>query len=325
MKIAFFGTFGVTDDIRLKNPMNMLNAKKDYEVDFGYYAQWEDYDTDTYDAFVLSRPPIEAVDIIDKIKSAGKRLIVDIDDDFFTIPVNNPAYKYLGKGNPNYLDKLVDMMGQADVLVVASEYMKENYKQYNDNIVLIPNGWSKTNNFWGKRYRIDNKFNFGWCGTTTHRIDFRIILPVLIEYFSSRQDTRIIIGADPDIYNMLKDVPEHSKLFLPALPYSHYPLMLARFDAMLVPLVDDEFNRYKSDIKMVDSAVAGIPWIASPLPQYTGWKVGGHIAKNDATEWIKYMDLVMDNGIEYYAKESKAKGESREAEQLFPLWEQILL
>lgn len=52
------------------------------------------------------------------------------------------------------------------------------------------------------------------------------------------------------------------------VPIDEYPSLMAGLDIGLVPLRDAPFNRAKSWIKGIEYAAAGIPFVASDLPEY---------------------------------------------------------
>ena len=68
------------------------------------------------------------------------------------------------------------------------------------------------------------------------------------------------------------------------------------FDVGVVPLVDIPFNHAKSNIKGLEYAVAGIPFVASPLPEYVllAEEYGvGRLAKT-ARDWQRHLKALLD-------------------------------
>jgi len=52
------------------------------------------------------------------------------------------------------------------------------------------------------------------------------------------------------------------------LPLEQYPIEVARLTVGIVPLADHAFNRAKSWITPLTMAAVGVPYVASPLPEY---------------------------------------------------------
>lgn len=58
--------------------------------------------------------------------------------------------------------------------------------------------------------------------------------------------------------------------FHPACGYGEYLALLAKADAVLLPLADDPFNRCKSAVRVIDAFAAARPVIASPVGEAAG-------------------------------------------------------
>jgi len=309
--IAFYGDLGVSDEIRLGIPSRFLEVNG-HTIEHGHYIQWEETDPDSFDIIYLSRPYLDAVDIVKEIVKSNAKLVIDMDDDFFSIPEEHPAYTGLGAGNKEYHQLLLEMIAQADAIVTASTMLHNKYKELNSSAlhVHIPNGFDDQNELWGRKIIRDHKLNLGWCGTITHRKDVHLMLKPLLKVLRANEDVRIVIGGDYDIYRLFKNIPEKQKQFIPMVPYSIYPYMLAHMDVLLVPLVDNEFNSYKSDIKLVEAGAMEIPWCASPLPQYVDWgEVGGYLIEDE--EWSKAFESIIHHDKQYSVRFPENKSEER--------------
>jgi glycosyltransferase involved in cell wall biosynthesis/predicted HAD superfamily hydrolase len=103
-------------------------------------------------------------------------------------------------------------------------------------------------------------------GTYSHKEDFELIEQVLYEFLISHsQVTLSVLGA-----------AQVSERILALANVSNYPLMdytamldfIAQHDLMLVPLVDDEFNRAKSSVKFVECSAVGVPVLASKVGEF---------------------------------------------------------
>lgn len=243
------------------------------------------------DIIVVSRPQMELCPMLLQWMQAGKKVIIDMDDDFMAIPQTNPAYPVIGAGRPGYIKILQEVISKATKLTVA---VPELATRYNRDAILIRNCWDEENELWGFTHRDDNIVNIGWVGTTTHFEDFQLVKDALIAVLAERPQTRVVIGLDIDIYNLFAAVPEKQKLFLPGMSYNEYPSFYKYIDIALVPLLDNYFNRAKSEIKLIEAGAAGKPWIASPLPFYTEWGAGGVFATT-FEEWKEKLLVLIDN------------------------------
>jgi glycosyltransferase involved in cell wall biosynthesis len=324
-KILFIGEGVVSDDVRLKLPGNEMAALGLADVDFmTIHNQEEDTKKiigirDEPDILVFSRP--HALWVMQKCKGIGKPMIVDMDDDFRAIPKHHPGYKAVGLGNPDYLKQLEECIGLGDLVTVTTQELGNRLCHLNAKIKVIPNGWSSRNPLsrW-KRNQFRDRFVLGWAGTITHREDFKLCLNAVKFILKKYPKTMIHIGGDVAIYDYFETVPECQKLFTPMLPFNLYPSMVGYWDLLLAPLIDDEFNKAKSNIKIVDAISKGIPWVASNVLPYQGC-YGGILCFGEE-EWKVALDqLVTDKDLACeLVRQGKPMAEEREMGNLVMEW-----
>ena len=78
-----------------------------------------------------------------------------------------------------------------------------------------------------------------------------------------------------------------------------FPKFMDEADFMLVPLVDDVYNRCKSEIKWLEASSAKIPGVWQDIRQYQDviTEENGFLAKNDS-EWFNAIDkLIKDKEL----------------------------
>lgn len=244
-----------------------------------------------HDLIICSRPNHQICDFLLQQTVSGKPVIVDMDDDFFSIPKTNPAYNQLGPGNPKYLEKLKETLAKVTKLVVTSDEIGSRFgREYQ----VIKNYFDESNVLWNLP-RCTDPFVIGWTGTTTHREDFRLVEKPLKDILNDYPNSKVVIGVDQEIYKRFGDFPEDRKLFIPGMPYDTYPCFFSFCDLILSPLIDDHFNKAKSDIKLLEANAAGKPWIASPILPYLEYgDIGGMFAA-DENSWYRHMEQFVNN------------------------------
>ena len=330
-EILMLGTGGVSDAVRLVLPGREL-SKEGYKVTIRSMGELRPHealgfisklDLDRYSIAVYSRP--SSPESVKFLQDHGLYVIVDLDDDFHSIPTHHPGYKWVGRGNPRYLEAVEQCVELADELTVTTVSLRDRWQGEAKQVKVIPNGWSRDNPFWNFRYsRLT--VNVGWAGTITHRFDFQLVRDAIKRIARKHKDIVFVIAGDPDIYIQLDKVPEKQKLFLPHVSYEEYPHTLAYFDILLAPLLDDEFNNYKSDIKLVDAGAASIPYIASPLQEYISWRDGGLYALG-IDEWE---DAILELASSLDKREElgslgHARCQMREMSNLIWNWKEVLI
>jgi glycosyltransferase involved in cell wall biosynthesis len=315
VKVLAVGGSCVSDSIRIISPGRRVPEEvSNVSINYTLPKNVSGLDFLDYDIIYLSRPTPETIPILTLANKRGISTIVDWDDDFTSIPSHHPGYYGIGPGNPRIAQAVTESIKQATVLSVASRVLQERFGSIREqtygmnDAVFVQNTWDNQNLFWNRRRERERKpdtpFTIGWCGTITHRKDFAMILPGICQFLGYRPEARIIIGGDEQIYDSLDGkVSERQKIYIPMVSYRCYPLMVSLFDILLAPLVDDEFNRAKSNIKLVDASAIGIPWIASPLPQYVDWPSGGIISEDQ--NWERSLVALYEQS-EYYKELSRA-------------------
>jgi len=108
----------------------------------------------------------------------------------------------------------------------------------------------------GKRPRI------GWAGAHQHLGDLALIEKAVAA--THRDVDWVFFGMCPP------SLRRHAAEFHAMVPVADYPPALASLglDAAVAPLVDNAFNRAKSDLKILEYGVLGIGVIASPVGAY---------------------------------------------------------
>lgn len=103
------------------------------------------------------------------------------------------------------------------------------------------------------------------------------------------------------------------------VPIEELPSLLADVDVGLVPLEDHPFNHAKSALKGMELAARGVPYVASPLPEYE-WFGQGIFARSRA-EWLDALDRLRDPMLRrILAEQGRARAEEVSMEQVGPDW-----
>jgi HAD superfamily hydrolase (TIGR01549 family) len=103
-------------------------------------------------------------------------------------------------------------------------------------------------------------------GTYSHKEDFDRIESVLYEFLAAHPEVSLSVLGAAQVSERILALPNVSNY-----PYMHYVAMLdfiAKHDLMLVPLVDDSFNRAKSMVKFVECGAVGVPVLASKVGEF---------------------------------------------------------
>ena len=78
-------------------------------------------------------------------------------------------------------------------------------------------------------------------------------------------------------------------------PITNLPLLMKKFNIGIVPLNNIDFNKAKSYLKGLEYAVAGIPFIASDMPEYRLLSDAGIGRIADSPEqWMSHIEALLD-------------------------------
>lgn len=144
-----------------------------------------------------------------------------------------------------------------------------------------------------------NEIRIGWQGGDAHYLDIFKIVPALDKVLAKYPNVKLVFkgGHFPALFEQCKDRIEW--LNWDSDIYTH-PLSVRdmKCDIMLAPLIDDKFNRCKSDLKWLEYAMLKVPGVYADVC-YKGSVVHGKtglIAKwNDTEEWFNNICQLVDN------------------------------
>lgn len=306
-------TSGV-DFVRVLQPMHYLNGYKDEEVEFETTMYDINVPTDwlwvakNFDVIYFNylNNPWGFAAMGAMARKFGVKLVMDLDDSLWDLKADNPAYEVYKKGS-QALSDFTAICNEVDAITVTNLYLKhivmKNTLKRAESIHVFPNYidldlYSHRAKF--KNYGNIKLFHYG---STTHFQDLstnafyegidRIMkeypnvtlttvgafLPKYRERWGLRYENSF---GHRDIYKWVKN---------------HFPKCMDQADIMVVPLVDDTYNRCKSQIKWLEASSAGIPGVWQDIRQYREViKQGenGFLAKYE-DDWYKSIKEMIDS------------------------------
>jgi glycosyltransferase involved in cell wall biosynthesis len=259
----------------------------------------------------------DPVKIMNDYKRLGKRVIYDMDDDFWQVAKDNPSVNV-----SNALkDQYEGMIRVADAIITPSPVLAKKFKKhFKKPIFICPNGVDQA--VYVPRPRESDELTIGYMGAASHWRDLRIIGEVVSKLAEKHNFTFKLYGlvgesleAAMYAYNrVLRDntQPEKNNYYrsaldfyaqlknirmwhIPFMPPELHPTVLGKcdFDIGIAPLEDTEFNRGKSCIKFYEYAAVGTVTLASKVEPYT--QEVNYLAKNTFKDWYNKLEkLIVD-------------------------------
>ena len=266
--------------------------------------------------------------IVQRAQGTGQIVINDVDDWFWGIHENNAAYGAvdpllnMGSNTSHYRETLL----ASNVVTVSTQFLACEIAKFGDvRVEVIPNGVD-ARRYEQRRHRKATPI-IGWAGSTGHRSGD---LTVLQKPFAEIRDEFHFhhTGANDRYPTFAEEVglAEKQVTTLPMLPPHEYPYGMV-FDIGVVPLVDIPFNHAKSNIKGLEYAAAGVPFVASPLPEYVELSEQHHIGRLAKTsrDWVRELRALGD--YETRLEEAVRQREAvlaLSAKQQARLWDELI-
>lgn len=256
-----------------------------------------DFDAiDSADLIVVQRfyPRLGTLDYLERILSAGKPVIYELDDLIADVPDDNHLKPWIKET----ADLLPTLLPRFSAITVSAEALAVLCRAYNPNVYVLPNLIDEQ--LWQASASpvVDRPVVIGFAGTATHRADLQALEPALFRIADKYGDS-VAFRFMGDYTPACKELPGFS--YIPFTEsYRDYAaqLPLAGFDIAIVPLQDNPFNRAKSNIKWLEYSACGIAGVYADLSPYNNCiKHGetGLLAGNEPEQWFRAISLLIEN------------------------------
>jgi O-antigen biosynthesis protein len=286
MKIIFYHNGSGAAYWRLADPLNLL-PRDQFEVTAGNGI---DETAEKQDVFVLQS-------VVDKEKLAylyalqqeeGKKIVCDVDD-YLELDEDNPHYVEHKQIDANFTIK--STLRIADMVTTTNEYLAKQLREYNKNVVILPNYMDLRRWDGLVRENVSKEIRILWAGSITHRKDLEMIEKPMKKILDEYPNVKFVAMGDLRIKEAYYDHNVEVRL---GVPFEVYPNILRgmQADIGIAPLRDTEFNRCKSGIKVLEYSMCRIPCVASDVEPYKGTKA--LLAQTD-DDWYEILSNLIEN------------------------------
>ena len=231
----------------------------------------------------------------------NKNIYFDLDDAVF-----------LGSGGKRD-DKFKEFFPKLKGIIVSNKYLKEYAVKYNPSTNIIPMGID-LETYTPKQFDTTRQeMIIGWSGSDrSYETTFPSVIPTLIK-LGKRHPIKILIIKNSDPNLIIENV---KVLFIPWTKETEVD-SIKIMDIGLMPLIEDEFQRYKSALKALQYMAVGIPALVSPIGINTSIVDDGINGFHCKTEqdWIDNIEKFILNRelIETMGKAARTKIEQQHA------------
>lgn len=211
---------------------------------------------------------------------------------------NGKLVKFDPEGNQKRLAALAEYVKRADAITTTTEVAAERFREWNDNVHVLPNCLEGRTWQYGKMERADGMYRIGWYGGASHKPDLIQTGAgfALGEFAKRHPDVRVVVAGVllPEIrhYVPLEQIEFHEWVCADAHPFQ---VRCFGLDHGLVPIADMKFNLCKSAIKWTEMSACGIPVSASNHTPYSDAiedGVDGWLIDDGWEGWLQHMEDV---------------------------------
>lgn len=271
---------GGVDYHRLIKPFSLLG----YDVTRceGVSEEMFDYN---FDVVVFSRilPIVQQKEFIQKLQSKGTYVICDIDDHW--ILSSNHVTKKIGDLFRRYS---IDALMYADEVWCTHELLGKEVERLNTNWYVIPNALDPNEAMWQPKKTYGKRI--GWAGGITHFHDLMLTK-------DAWGDTIPVIAGFNEHPEWVKLADKFKADYINALPVTEYGFLYDQFDIAIAPLEDNKFNTMKSNLKIIEAGMKGLPIFVQNIHPYTdvnegiikvdSWQAAINEASNMAVDEVR--------------------------------------
>ena len=263
--------------------------------------------------------------LIDRIKKLGLKMVFDIDD-YWNLPKEHYWYgKYHSQRVP---ENTVMTIKAADAVTTTTATFAKFISEYNSSVTILPNCVSPDDLQFKPRTITSPRIRFGWIGGVFHKADIATLTDSIKKLWASPELSgkwQLSLGGfNPnqeykDIEKIMTDkfcfrgydstYQDYLMQYTPSMehisfdkPYRRlwgrdvrsYGELYNSVDVCLVPLVKNDFNECKSELKIVEAGTMKKAVICSDVKPYNQWiqhGVNGFLVKPERNfiDWFTCM------------------------------------
>ncbi len=225
-------------------------------------------------------------------KNYGVPVWVDYDDNLFEVPEDHPHSETFQ--NIKLRNNIKTILELADVVTVTTQDLKKSFSSFREDITVIENAFNDYK--YSMPDEVSHNAIISWRGSDTHKPDLLKYRNAIWELAKKHElETAWLFLGAPCAYitNGLPPKNFRHEGALPLVPYYRY-IKDTKPAIQMVPLVDNVFNRCKSNIGWLDGMIGGSVCVAPDFPE---WQKPGIFRFTDPETFKKAIESAMDTSL----------------------------
>ena len=281
---------------RLVLPMESLPIQDGDTISMAMYETDESPELFECDILIFNRTIKTPAVQLERLRNKyGFKIVLDLDD-YWELGLTHPLYNYWQSSKQG--EEILSYIKIADLVTVTTDNLRAKVSKYNPRVEILPNGM--TFEPLSDRPR-SSKTRFLYAGSVTHIPDLEILRSKFrrIDPYIRDSASFVLAGVgEHKGWEEPKKIFEStgSYQFLQVLPLDRYMEHYDSADVTLVPLQDNEFNRHKSILKVIEAASRGLTCIVSQVqPYYPELKDAPVMWAENGSDWLRQIRFCIKN------------------------------
>jgi len=261
-------------------------------IHFDFVSGHVDWDLiGRYDIIFMERPYTkEHVETASRAIMWGKKVVIDYDDFLFDVQKDNPVYHVYH--NVQIKKNMLFMLNNAHAIICSTDYLKGKLQELTSvdhtRFHTVPNA---LNDYVLAIAEPAVQKGIMYRGSGTHRLDCESVKEAMIEI--SKQQPITFFGHLPEFIKDNPDIDYYWNEWNNSITAYYSGLANRLCNISIVPLLDNDFNRSKSNIAVIEAVYAGACVIAPNFPEFR--KIDGVLTYDTPETFEKKVKKLLSN------------------------------
>lgn len=270
---------------RLLKPLSMLDVEVTQII--GVHQDVLDMGLDVL-IFSRQLPTTQQRKFIKDLQDRGVWVICDIDDywHLYRGHILNDMWK-----RNKITSRTIEALSLVDEVWVTHEHLGKAVDNINPNWYVMENALDPNDKQWRPKKEYKNRI--GWAGGVTHYHDLKQVTfnnePIICGYVDNDEGWNKIASLNPNA------------TYVKASNCFNYGHAYELFDIAIAPLQRNKFNTYKSNLKILEAGIKGLPIFVENIHPYVD-ECEGIIKVDDWNKAIKQAESLSSEDVSFLGK-----------------------